>query len=137
MYLSFPPSLALSSSLILFPSRSLLLSSPLHLWSFENCARPIGEVTVRLWLSREFSRFLRAFPQSVASRDSFSRTYIYIYPMYSACASLPRRYRQALPERLVLPFPLPLAHLPSRKRRRDLTLCGFRCFPCFPPRHVN
>jgi len=92
-HLSFSFSFAFS----LFLSFTLSLSfTPLHLRSFENCARPVGEVTVRLWLSREFSGFLRAFPQSVAPRDSFSRT-----RCCTPCVSLPRRYPQALLERLV------------------------------------
>jgi len=73
--ISRPPNLSLSLSLSLSMcvsvSRVLVSSSPfafslpcipLHLRSLENCAELVGEVTVRLWLSREFPGFLCALP---------------------------------------------------------------------------
>lgn len=117
LYISSPECISLSLSLTL----SLRCTcSP-----SKTAPGPVGEVTVRLWLSREFSGFLRAFSQSVASRDSrFLVLDVYSTPR----VSLPRRYRQAPSNRSSPSFPSLFVYFLCRKQCRDLMLCGTDVF---------
>lgn len=125
MYRSRPPS---------FHSLSLTLSlslARLHLpRSFENCALGLRslEVTVRLWLPREFSGFLRALPR-------IRRVAGFVFSISMCTSAAFRSLGDTVKRRRVahlslsfffflsLSFFFIVSSL-SRKRRWDLTLCG-------------
>lgn len=122
---TFSHSLSLSPSLPLSPSSLRCTCS-----SSKTAPGPVGEVTVRLWLSREFSGFLRAFSQSVASRDSFSRTRCVLH---SSCFT-PSAISSSTTEPLIsfllsfflfIYFSVPCLHC---RKHRDLMLCGSDVF---------
>lgn len=140
LYISSPECITLFLSLTHTHSISLSLSSVSHSLSLrcvcspsKTAPEPIGEVTVRLWLSREFSGFLRAFSQSVASRDSFSRTRCVLHsscfvpPAISSSTTEPL-ISFVLSLSLALFIYFSVSRLRSRKRCRDLMLCGSDVF---------
>ena len=127
---SFSLSLSLSLPLFLFHTHSLSVRytcSP-----SKTASGPIGEVTVRLWLSREFSEFLRAFSQSVASRHGIR------FLVHSMCTPLlvfrslgdtVTHHRIAhLSLSFCLFIYLYVSCLHSCKRCQDLMLCGSDVF---------
>jgi len=121
--ISRPPNLSLSVSRLILPFAFSLRCIPLHLRSLENCAELVGEVTVRLWLSREFSGFLCALP---LIRRVAGFVFSVLRRALRARVSLPSTITSSNQEWSSSRSP----HLPSSflsrsaQRRRDLTLCG-------------